>query len=69
MLARLQAPDQARPCWYLYEVWSRLAQRQPALRHLREADMAAPFSYLTPAEKRNLRLACLSCEAEARSRR
>jgi tetratricopeptide (TPR) repeat protein len=67
--ARLQRRDEARPCWYLYEVWSRLAQRQPAVRHLREADRAAPFSYLTPTEKRNLQLARLSCEVETRGRR
>lgn len=53
-LARLQRPEEARPCWYLYEVWSRLAQRPAALRWLREADAAAPFSYLTPAEQRGL---------------
>ncbi len=56
-LARLERPGEARPCWYLYETWSRLAQRQPALRWLREADAAAPFSYLTPAEQRRLSLA------------
>jgi tetratricopeptide (TPR) repeat protein len=57
-LARVQKPDEARPCWYLYKVWSRLAQRQPALRSLREASAVAPFSYLTPAEQRGLQLAC-----------
>jgi tetratricopeptide (TPR) repeat protein len=65
-LARMERPDEARPCWYLYSVWSRLAQRQPAVRYLRRADAAAPFSYLTPAEKRNLQTAFLSCEAELR---
>jgi tetratricopeptide (TPR) repeat protein len=59
-LARVERRDEARPCWYLYHVWSRLAQRQPAARHLREADRAAPFSYLTPAEKRDLQMACLA---------
>jgi tetratricopeptide (TPR) repeat protein len=49
-LAHLQRPDEARPCWYLYEVWSRLGQRQPALRRLREAEAAAPFSSLSPTE-------------------
>jgi tetratricopeptide (TPR) repeat protein len=57
-LARLARPDEARPCWYLYEVWSRLGQRQPATRWLRAAQNAAPFSHLTPVEKRNLFLAC-----------
>jgi tetratricopeptide (TPR) repeat protein len=56
--ARLERPDQARPSWYLYQVWSRLGRRQPALRHLRDADDAAPFSALTPAEQTALALAC-----------
>jgi tetratricopeptide (TPR) repeat protein len=58
VLARRARPDEARPCWYLHEVWSQLAQCQPAARWLRAADEAAPFSYLTPAEQRNLHLAC-----------
>jgi tetratricopeptide (TPR) repeat protein len=56
-LAHLERPEEARPCWYLYEVWTHLDQRMPALHHLREADAAAPFSYLTPAEKNRLYLA------------
>jgi tetratricopeptide (TPR) repeat protein len=56
--ARLERPDEARPCWYLYGVWSRLAQKQPAARWLRAALAAAPFSDLTPAERRRLYLAC-----------
>jgi tetratricopeptide (TPR) repeat protein len=67
-LARLLRPDEARPLWYLHEVWSRLAQHQPALRALRSASAAAPFSYLTAAEQRGLALACqcehLSCLAK-----
>jgi tetratricopeptide (TPR) repeat protein len=58
VLARRERPDEARPCWYLHEVWSQLAQCQPATRWLRAADEAAPFSYLTPAEQRSLHLAC-----------
>jgi predicted Zn-dependent protease len=57
MLARLQCQDEARPCWYLYEVWSQLAQSQPAARWLRAAAADAPFSQLTPAERRGLQLA------------
>lgn len=57
-LAHLERPDEARPSWYLHEVWSRLAQRQPALRSLRAATSAAPFTFLTSAEKRSLQLAC-----------
>lgn len=58
-LARKLRPSEARPSWYLHEVWARLAQRRPAQRHLREADAAAPFAFLTPAERRDLHLACL----------
>ncbi|HWG43082.1 MAG TPA: tetratricopeptide repeat protein [Gemmataceae bacterium] len=57
-LAHRERPEEVRPCWYLYEVWSRLAQHQPATRWLRAAEAATPFGYLTPAEKRNLYLAC-----------
>jgi hypothetical protein len=63
-LAHLERPDEARPCWYLYLVWSQLGQRQPALCRLREADAASPFTYLTAAEQRNLQLACQSCRVE-----
>lgn len=56
--ARREKPDDARACWYLHEVWSSLGQKQPALRWLRAAEEAAPFSYLTPAEQRHLHLAC-----------
>jgi tetratricopeptide (TPR) repeat protein len=57
-LAHLEKPDEARPSWYLHEVWSRLAQRQPARRCLRDAETAAAFSYLTPREQNDLQLAC-----------
>jgi tetratricopeptide (TPR) repeat protein len=60
--ARQERPDEARPCWYLYQVWTQLGQRQPALRWLRQAESAAPFSYLTPAEKGRLYLACRDLE-------
>jgi hypothetical protein len=63
-LAHLKRPDEARPSWYLYEVWSRLGQRQPALCRLREADAAAPFTSLTPAERCSLCLALEHYEAE-----
>jgi tetratricopeptide (TPR) repeat protein len=68
-VARMARRDEARPCWYLYAVWSSLGQRQPALRHLRLADALAPFSDLTPAEKRDLALACLGRDADARPER
>jgi tetratricopeptide (TPR) repeat protein len=63
-LARLERPDEARPCWYLYEVWSQLPLRQPALRSLDSARLAAPFTYLTPAEQRGLQLACQCLQME-----
>jgi tetratricopeptide (TPR) repeat protein len=56
-LALHERPDEAQPCWYLYQVWTALAQHMPAARWLRQADAAAPFSFLTPAEHRSLRLA------------
>jgi tetratricopeptide (TPR) repeat protein len=63
-LAHLEKPDEARPSWYLHEVWSGLAQRQPARRCLRAAEAAAPFSYLTASEQRDLQLACQWRQAE-----
>jgi tetratricopeptide (TPR) repeat protein len=56
--AREERPREARPCWYLYAVWARLAQKQAALTWLRRAAEAAPFTDLTPAEQRGLVLAC-----------
>jgi tetratricopeptide (TPR) repeat protein len=67
-MARLLRRDEARPSWYLYAVWSRLDQRQPALRHLREAESVAPFSFLTPAEQRDLAVACLARDTGTRRR-
>lgn len=65
-LAWLQRPDEARPTWYLYEVWSRLGQRQPALCRLREAEETAPFSFLTPTERCSLHLAYQRYQAQVR---
>jgi hypothetical protein len=56
-LASKARPDEARPCWYLFEVWSALDQPRPAEKSLREARLAADLSYLTPAENRALALA------------
>jgi predicted Zn-dependent protease len=56
-LARLHKPKQARPCWYLYGVWTCLGQRQPASRWLRAAERSGPMNDLTPAEQRELHLA------------
>jgi hypothetical protein len=56
-LAQQERPGEARPNLYLYEVWWQLGQKHPALRQLHEAVASAPFSYLTPAEQRDLHLA------------
>jgi hypothetical protein len=56
-LARVQRPDEAQPCWYLYVAWSQLKQWRAARHALREAAEAAPFSYLTLAEQGGLALA------------
>jgi tetratricopeptide (TPR) repeat protein len=64
-LARLERPDEARPWWYLHEVWATLGQRQPASRCMRAAAAAAPLSYLSPAERRGLDLACRGAAAGA----
>lgn len=49
--------DQARPCWYLHEVWRQLGQPQQAKRWLQRAQAAALFTPLTPDEQRQLLLA------------
>ena len=64
-LARLRRPDEARPYWYLSEVFTHLAQRQPAAKWLRMAERTAPFSSMTPVEKRDLYLRCAEQRAEA----
>jgi hypothetical protein len=56
-VARRLRPGEARPCWYLYLVWTRLAQRHPAQRWLNASWEAAPLSFLTPCELRSLQLA------------
>jgi hypothetical protein len=56
-IARALRPSEARPSLYLYQVWSRLARRQPALRALKHAGTEAAFSFLTPIEHRDLLLA------------
>jgi tetratricopeptide (TPR) repeat protein len=64
-LARMERPEEARPYWYLYEVWTCLGQRHPAARCLRTAASTAALSFLTPAEQRALFLACRQAEREA----
>ena len=63
-LAHDERPDEAQVSWYLYQVWTQLGQRHPALVRLREAHDAAPFSYMSPAESRKLSMACLDSLAE-----
>lgn len=63
-MARTQCPEEARASWYLFQTWKHLAQQQPALKALRQAEEAAPFSYLTPAEQRDLQLAWRQCQSE-----
>jgi tetratricopeptide (TPR) repeat protein len=65
-LANRGRPDEARPCWYLSAVWTELAQQRLAARWLRAAEEAAPFSYLTPGEREDLRLACLRASGRPR---
>ncbi|MFO0966785.1 MAG: hypothetical protein U0793_14525 [Gemmataceae bacterium] len=50
-------PEDARACWYLHTAWRKLGQDPPARRFLTLAQAHAPFSYLTPAEHRDLCLA------------
>jgi tetratricopeptide (TPR) repeat protein len=64
-LAHVQRPQEARPDWYLYTVWSRLDRRQAAMHWLREAAQAAPLSYLTPFEQRGLHVASQALDAPA----
>ena len=61
-------PQEAQPAWYLSLVWSRLDQRKPALRWLREADACAAFSTMTASERRNLQVACLESLLQRDSR-
>jgi tetratricopeptide (TPR) repeat protein len=66
MAARRGRRDEARASWYLHRIWSRLGQKQQALRWLRVAVAAAPFDTLTPAERRGLHLAWVCYQQEGR---
>lgn len=61
-LARGSRPGEARPCLYLFEVWSLLGQRHPAVASLRQAQSVAWLSYLTPAESRRLQVVSMDAE-------
>lgn len=58
--ARREQPGESRPELYLYHVWSHLGQRAAARRALHTADTHALFTRLTPKERRELHVACLS---------
>jgi tetratricopeptide (TPR) repeat protein len=64
--ARQKRPEEARPCWYLSQVWFRLAQQHPAQRCLHQAEDAALSSWLTPGERRDLNQALRQTEALSR---
>jgi tetratricopeptide (TPR) repeat protein len=66
--ARLERPDEARPCWYLHLVWQELGQQKPANRWLHAACAAAPFTELTSYEKRCLEQAGRQARTEGRHR-
>jgi tetratricopeptide (TPR) repeat protein len=53
-LASRERPAEARPQWYLYLTWQRLAQSQPAARHLRRAAELAGTADLAPHERHDL---------------
>lgn len=55
-LARERRPEEARPCWYLSQVWKQLLQSQPARKYLRTAALKADVSFLTPTERREMHL-------------
>lgn len=50
-------PDEARPHWYLYEVWLMLGQRHPAARSLEQARERGWLADLTTTERQGLALA------------
>jgi tetratricopeptide (TPR) repeat protein len=52
--ARKARPDEPRPCFYLAEVWTKLAQPRSADRALRQAKDLAALLPLAPAEQRAL---------------
>jgi hypothetical protein len=64
-LAGRERPAEARPDWYLYLVWSALAQSRPARQCLSRAAAREPFADLTPAERSEL----ISASATAVGRR
>jgi hypothetical protein len=61
-VAHGRQPVEARPCWYLYKVWSAAGKQAVAMRWLQRARAAAPFTTLTPAERRGLELACRAAD-------
>jgi hypothetical protein len=68
-LAKLQKPSEARPCFFLYQVWIKLEQPRPARRNLRDAEKTCAFSYMTASERRSLYLASSSNENQPNLKR
>jgi hypothetical protein len=64
--AREEQPDEARPQLYLYQIWSRLGQQAAALQALHGADTCQLFGRLTPLERRELQMACLKEQSQAK---
>ena len=67
-LAHQERPRQAKPNWYLYEVWTMLGQRHPAVCRLRQAHALEAFADLTPSESGSLTLAYADFLTEFRHR-
>ena len=57
--ARAEQPDESRPSYYLYQIWTRLGQHSAAQRALAAAEGHALLSRLTPLERRQLQIAAL----------
>lgn len=61
-LATMDRAGESQPHWYLHLVWARLAQSQPAQRHLRQAITLAQHSSMTPSDRRDLAIAALELD-------
>jgi hypothetical protein len=57
--ARAEKPDEARPSYYLYQIFTQLGQHTAAQRALADADARILLGRLTPLERRELQMASL----------
>jgi hypothetical protein len=57
--ARSTQPEESRPSFYLYQIWSQLGQHSAARRSLAAAEAHTLLSRLTPLERRQLQIAGL----------